>query len=41
VKLDHDEIQDSIWIYPGAAYNLKLDSFTRKTLDRFLQRGRG
>jgi len=41
VKLDHDEIQDYIWIYPGAAYNLKLDSFTRKTLDRFLQRGRG
>ncbi len=41
VKLDHDEIQDYIWIYPGAAYNLKLDSFTRKTLDRFLERGRG
>jgi nucleoside triphosphatase len=41
VKLDHDEIQDYIWIYPGAAYNLKLDSFTRKTLDRFLESGRG
>jgi len=41
VKLDHEEIQDCIWIYPGAAYNLKLDSFTRKTLERFLQRGRG
>jgi nucleoside triphosphatase len=39
VKLDQDEIQDYIWVYPGAAYNLKLDSFTRKTLDRYLERG--
>ena len=39
VKLDHDEIQDYIWVYPGAAYNLNLDSFTRKTLDRYLERG--
>src|SRR3989454_4310206 len=38
-KLDQDEIQDYIWVYPGAAYNLKLDSFTRKTLDRYLKRG--
>ena len=41
VKLDQDEIQDYLWVYPGAAYNLKLDSFTRKTLDRYLERGRG
>ncbi len=41
VKLDRDEIQDYIWVFPGAAYNLKLDSFTRKTLDRYLERGRG
>jgi len=41
VKLDQKEIQDYIWVYPGAAYNLKLDSFTRKTLDRYLERGRG
>jgi nucleoside triphosphatase len=40
VKLDQDEIQDYIWVYPGAAYNLKLDSFTRKTIDRYLERGR-
>jgi nucleoside triphosphatase len=40
VKLDHDEIQDYIWVFPGAAYNLKLDSFTRKTLDKYLERGR-
>ncbi len=38
VKLDQKEIQDYVWVYPGAAYNLKLDSFTRKTLDRFLDR---
>src|SRR5215831_16357990 len=37
VKLDENEIQDYIWVYPGAAYNLKLDSFTRKTIDRYLQ----
>jgi nucleoside triphosphatase len=41
VRLDQKEIQDYIWVYPGAAYNLKLDSFTRKTLDRFLQRNSG
>ena len=41
VKLDQYEIQDYIWVYPGAAYNLKLDSFTRKTLDAYLARGRG
>ena len=41
VKLDQKEIQDYIWVYPGAAYNLKLDSFTRKTLDRYLERGHG
>lgn len=41
VKLDQNEIQDYIWLYPGAAYNLKLDSFTRKTLDRYLERGHG
>jgi nucleoside triphosphatase len=39
VKLDQKEIQDYTWVYPGAAYNLKLDSFTRKTIDRFLERG--
>jgi len=39
VKLDQSEIQDYVWVYPGAAYNLKLDSFTRKTIDRFLQGG--
>jgi nucleoside triphosphatase len=41
VKLDQKEIQDYIWVYPGAAYNLKLDSFTRKTLDKFLERSSG
>ncbi len=38
VKLDQNEIQDHIWVYPGAAYNLKLDSFTKKTIDKFLGR---
>ncbi len=41
VKLDREEIQDYIWVYPGAAFNLKLDSFTRKTLDRFLEMNSG
>ena len=41
VKLDQKEIQDYIWVYPGAAYNLKLDSFTRKTLDKYLERSPG
>jgi nucleoside triphosphatase len=41
VKLDKKEIQDYIWVYPGAAFNLNLDSFTRKTIDRFLSGNRG
>ena len=38
VTLDQKEIQDYVWVYPGAAYNLKLDSFTRKTIDRYLEK---
>lgn len=38
VKLDQDELQDYVWVYPGAAYSLDLDSFTTKTLDKFLSR---
>ena len=41
VKLDQDELQEYLWIYPGAAYNLKLDSFTRKTIDMFMEKGLG
>ena len=41
VKLDQDEIQDHLWVYPGAAYNLKLDSFTKKTIDKFIEKGLG
>ena len=38
VKLDHQEIQDSVWAYPGEALGLNLDSFTRKTVEKYLQR---
>ncbi len=38
VKLDGRELQAYVWEYPGAAFKLKLDSFTRKTLERYLQR---
>lgn len=38
VKLDQEELQECVWVYPGAAYNLKLDSFTRSTLDKYLTR---
>ena len=41
VNLDQDELQEYLWIYPGAAYNLKLDSFTRKTIDKFMEKGLG
>lgn len=41
VKLDQDELQDYVWVYPGAAYNLKLDSFTKKTIDKFMEKGLG
>ncbi len=38
VKLDNDELQDYIWEYPGAAFNRNLDSFTWKTVAKYLQR---
>src|SRR5205809_5104819 len=38
VKLDHDAPQDYVWVYPGAAFNRDLDSFTWKTLAKYLQR---
>lgn len=41
VRLDQDELQDYTWVYPGAAYNLKLDSFTKKTIDKFMEKGLG
>src|SRR6266852_6225742 len=36
VKLDGRELQSYVWEYPGAAFKLKLDSFTRQTLERYL-----
>lgn len=41
LKLDQDELQDYVWVYPGAAYNMKLDSFTKKTIDKFMEKGLG
>jgi nucleoside triphosphatase len=38
VKLDQDELQDFIWEYPGAAFNRNLDSFTWKTIAKYMQR---
>ena len=38
VKLDGRELQEYVWEYPGAAFRLNLDSFTRKTLEEYLQR---
>ena len=38
VKLDGHELQEYLWEYPGAAFKLNLDSFTRKTLEKYLQR---
>jgi nucleoside triphosphatase len=38
VKLDGRELREYVWEYPGAAFRLELDSFTRKTLEKYLQR---
>ena len=38
VKLDGREIQEYVWEYPGAAFRLNLDSFTKKTLEKYLER---
>jgi nucleoside triphosphatase len=38
VKLDGRELQEYVWEYPGAAFRLNLDSFTKKTLEKYLER---
>ena len=38
VTLDGRELQEYVWEYPGAAFRLNLDSFTKKTLEKYLQR---
>jgi nucleoside triphosphatase len=38
VKLDGRELQEYVWEYPGAAFRLNLDTFTKKTLEKYLQR---
>jgi nucleoside triphosphatase len=38
VKLDGGELQEYVWEYPGAAFRLNLDSFTKKTIEKYLQR---
>ena len=38
VKLDQKELQEYVWKYPGAALNLDLDSFTVKTIGKYLHR---
>jgi nucleoside triphosphatase len=38
VMLDGRELQEYVWEYPGAAFRLNLDSFTKKTLEKYLQR---
>jgi nucleoside triphosphatase len=38
VMLDGRELQEYVWEYPGSAFKLNLDSFTKKTLEKYLQR---
>lgn len=38
VKLDNVELQDYVWEYPGAAFNRNLDSFTWKTIAKYMHR---
>jgi nucleoside triphosphatase len=38
VKLDGRELQEYVWEYPGAAFQLNLDSFTKKSLEKYLSR---
>src|SRR5438105_15871556 len=38
VKLDGRELQEYVWEYPGAAFRLELDSFTLKTLEKYIKR---
>lgn len=38
VKLDQKELQEYAWVYPGEAFTMDLDSFTKKTLEKYLAR---
>ncbi len=38
VRLHHEELQEYLWEYPGAAFNRNLDSFTWKTIAKYMQR---
>jgi len=37
VKLDNDELQEYLWVNPENALNLNIDSFTRKTIEKYLE----
>ncbi len=36
VRLDSDELQDYLWLVPGQASNMDLDSFIRRTVEEYL-----
>jgi nucleoside triphosphatase len=37
VKMDGDEVQASVWVDPGKALEMDVDSFTRRTISRYLE----
>lgn len=37
VKLDRKELQEYLWVNPKKALNLNIDSFTRKTIKKYLE----
>jgi len=37
VKVDKDEIQESVWIDPKKALEMNVDSFTKRTIKKYLE----
>jgi len=39
VKVDKDEIQESVWADPEKALEMNVDSFTKRTIKKYLETG--
>ena len=37
VKVDNNEIQDCVWVDPRKALDMNVDSFTKRTLRKYLE----
>ncbi len=36
VTVDNRELEDYVWVFPGQALNMNLESFSRRVLEKYL-----